>query len=217
MVEEKLHPTPGKVKMKKPIDFRPPDVKEVGLKFVARQESEDGKLLVHYLHYDQLYFVQAAELTPYAKGLLEGKLMGTRCPICGDKFFPPRVNCWNLDCELEKCEWVEIKPYGRVHTFTTAGWSGRSSLKNLPFVLAYCVLDDCKTAIANYLKNIEPWDAQFNMPIKVEFVPKEKRVGAITDFYFVPTDDWKPGPMTPEKERIKKLCQPIFEWVKTLK
>ena len=35
--------------------------------------------------------------------------------------------------------------------------------------------------------------------------------------HFEPTDGWKLGPMTPEKERMKELCKPVFEWVKTMK
>jgi hypothetical protein len=62
-----------------------------------------------------------------------------------------------------------------------------------------------------------PWDAEFKMPIKIEFVPKEQRTGAVTDFYFIPADDWKPSPMNPEKERIKKMVEPVYEWVKSMK
>jgi hypothetical protein len=32
-----------------------------------------------------------------------------------------------------------------------------------------------------------------------------------------PADGWKPGPMNEEKERIKELCHPVIEWVKTMK
>ena len=42
--------------------------------------------------------------------------------------------------------------------------------------------------------------------------------GAITDIRFRPADRWKPSVgMTPEKERMKELCAPVCEWVKTLK
>ena len=197
-------------------EFRDKDTKEVGFKFVDYSVSEDGTLFQAHLHYDQLYNVRAGELSPYALGLLEGKIMGTKCPKCGDVFFPARVNCWNLDCNLVKTQWIELPQVGKVHTFTVAGWSGKSSLKRLPFVLAYVVLDGVTTAVANEIREIDPWDAEFNMPVKVKFVPKEERVGAITDFHFVPADGWKPSPMNPEKERIKELCQPVIEWIKTL-
>jgi len=212
-----IHKTTSPPNMKRIKEFRDPETKEVGFKFIDYWISEDKTLFQTHLHYDQLYTWRMGELSPYALGLLDGKLMGTKCPKCGDVFFPPRVNCWNLNCNLMKTEWIELAQTGRVHTYTVAGWSGRSSLKRLPFVLAYVVLNGVTTAIANEIREIKPWDAEFDMPVKVKWVPKEQRVGAITDFYFVPADGWKPSPMNAEKERIKKLCEPVYEWVKTLK
>ncbi len=200
----------------KVVDCRPKGVEETGLAVVGYEISEDGTRINTKLHYDQLYTLRHGANSRHFLGFLEGKIYGTRCPKCGDKFFPPRINCWNLNCNMQETEWVELKPEGIVHTFTIAGWSGRSSLKHLPFVLAYGVIDGCKTAVANDLFGLEPWDAEFNMPIKVVFKPKAERVGAITDWHFEPADGWKPGPMTPEKERMKKMTLPVYDWVKTL-
>ena len=214
----------GKTEMpvKKPhftkvVDCRPPGVAESGLAVVGYEISEDGTRINTKLHYDQLYTLRYGSNSRHFLGFLEGKIFGTRCPKCGDKFFPPRINCWNLDCKMAPTDWVELKPVGHVHTFTIAGWSGRSSLKNLPFVLAYGIIDGCKTAVANYLLGLDPWDAEFGMPLKVVFKPQAERVGAMMDWHFEPGDGWKPGPMTPEKERMKKLTIPVYDWVKTMK
>jgi uncharacterized OB-fold protein len=214
--------TDDKVEFNKPkftnrSDYRPENVSETGLQFVGHEISEDGTKINQFLHYDQLYTIRHGRNSPFFIGLLEGKLMGMRCPQCGDTWLPVRTNCWNLDCNLKETEWVELPPRAHVHTWTVAGWSGRSSLKRLPIVLVYGVIEGSKVAIANELRNIDPWDAEFNMPLKVEFVPKEQREGAVTDFYFVPGDDWKPSPTNPEKERIKKMVEPVYEWVKSMK
>ena len=108
-------------------------------------------------------------------------------------------------------------PQGHVHTFTIAGWSGTSSLSRLPFVLAYVVLDGCKTAVANELRGLDPWDAEFQMPVKVVWAADEDRRGTITDFWFEPADGWKPSGMNPEKERMKEMCAPVYKWVKSMK
>ena len=105
----------------------------------------------------------------------------------------------------------------KVHTWTIAGWSGKSSLKRLPIVLVYAVIGNSKVAIANELHGIDPWDVEFGMPLKIVFKPKEERSGIVTDFHFEPTSNWKPSPMNEEKERIKQLVEPVYEWVKTLK
>jgi hypothetical protein len=84
-------------------------------------------------------------------------------------------------------------------------------------VLAYVVLDDCRTAVANELRGFEPWHTEFGMPVKVVWSDKKDRRGAITDFHFEPADGWTPGPMNPEKERIKKRSEPVCEWVRGMK
>ncbi len=169
------------------------------------------------IYYDMLYTFRLGALSPYAKGLLEGKLLGTRCPNCGDVTFPPRVNCWNLDCKLEITEWVEMPPSGILHTFTICGFAAKSALKKLPFVLAYVLVGESKTAIANILKIEEPWHTETDMPVIIKFTNENKRVGNIIDFWFEPDPSWRPSPMTPEKDRIKKLCEPVYEWIKILK
>ena len=34
---------------------------------------------------------------------------------------------------------------------------------------------------------------------------------------YEPAEGWKPSPWNEEKERIKELVDPVYEWVKTLK
>ena len=208
---------PEKPILKEPTWYRPEGVTETGLAFIGHQFSEDGQNFLQYLHYDQLYKIRHGQNSKTFMEFLNGKIWGTECPKCGDKFFPPRINCWNLDCNLERTNWIELPLRGHVHTYTVAGWSGRSSLKRLPLVLAYVIIEGCATAVANELRGLDPWDTEFNMPVKVVFHPKEERVGAISDFHFEPADDWKPSPMNREKERIKELLQPVYEWVATLK
>ena len=197
--------------------YRPNDVKETGLAFIGHEISEDGEAMNQLLHYDQLYTIRHGWNSKFFKGLIDGKIMGTKCPKCGDIWVPVRTHCWNLDCNLEKTEWLEMPLTAKVHTWTIAGWSGRSSLKRLPIVLVYAVIGDSKVAIANELHGIDPWDVEFGMPLKIVFKPKEERIGAVTDFHFEPADSWNPSPMNEEKERIKKLVEPVYEWVKTMK
>jgi len=197
-------------------EYRPEDLKETGLDFIGHEISDDGNVVNQFLHYDQLYTIRHGWNSKFFKGLLEGKIWGTRCPKCGDTWVPVRTHCWNLDCNLQKTEWVEMPLRAKVHTWTIAGWSGRSSLKRLPIVLVYGVVEGSKVAIANELHGIDPWHVEFNMPLKIVFKPEEERKGVVTDFYFEPADGWEPSPMNEEKERIKKLVEPVYEWVKTL-
>ncbi len=115
-------------------------------------------------------------------------------------------------------EWIRLSATVTVHTFTIAEWNGKSLPERLPFALAYVIADGCKTTIANKLRGLEPWDAEFGMPVKVVWKPKDQRQGTVTDWHFEPADGWKPSVgVTPEKERMKELCKPVFEWVKSMK
>jgi len=198
-------------------EYRPKCVKETGLAFVGHEISEDGNVMNQFLHYDQLYTIRHGWNSRFFKGLLDGKIWGTRCPLCGDTWVPIRTHCWDLDCNLQKTEWVEMPLTAKVHTWTIAGWSGRSSLKRLPIVLVYAVIGESKVAIANELHGIDTWDVEFGMPLKIVFKQKEERAGTVTDFHFEPADSWKPSPMNEEKKRIQKLVEPVYEWVKTLR
>jgi len=217
VMKKKRNKFAGEPNFTKRKDYRPENVRETGLAFVGHELSDDGNVMNQFLHYDQLYTIRHGWNSRFFKGLLEGKIWGTRCPICGDTWVPVRTHCWNLDCNLAKTDWVEMPLKAKIHTWTIAGWSGRSSLKRLPIVLVYAVIEGSKVAIANELHNINPWDVEFGMPLKIVFKPVNERIGAVTDFHFEPADEWSPSSMNEEKERIKKLIEPVYEWVKTMK
>ena len=44
------------------------------------------------------------------------RLLGSRCPACGEHFFPRRLVC--AACLHEGCEDAELGPSGRLHTWT---------------------------------------------------------------------------------------------------
>ncbi len=86
------------------------------------------------------------------------------------------------DCNLERTDLIQLSERGTVHTFTIAGWLAKSSLKRLPFVLAYVIVDGCKTPIVNELRGIDSWNAEFGMPVKAARKPKNDRQDTITNW-----------------------------------
>jgi hypothetical protein len=103
-------------------DYRPIGVKETGFAFVGHEISDDRLNMNQFLHYDQLYIIRHGLNSPFFIGLIEGKILGTRCPICGDTWVPIRTHCWNLDCNLEKTQWIEMPLSAKVHTCCWLEW-----------------------------------------------------------------------------------------------
>jgi uncharacterized protein len=49
--------------------------------------------------------------------LAEGKLMGSRCPNCGQTYLPPRAICPGCHCDY--LEWAEMPQEGKIAAFTS--------------------------------------------------------------------------------------------------
>ena len=62
-------------------DLRPPNVKETGFVFTGYEISDDGNVMNHFLHYDQLYTIRHGLNSKFFKGLIDGKILGTTCEL----------------------------------------------------------------------------------------------------------------------------------------
>lgn len=96
-------------------------------------------------------------LTPYFKGLTEGRLMATRCintrcPISkgrGDLWLPPRADC--PDCHQEMI-WEEIAdPRGYIYTFTLVERGGTGLEIPTPYYQIDVKIKGVGTMIKSYL------------------------------------------------------------------
>ena len=81
-----------------------------GWKIVERDEGprvdklQPRTYMVIERPWDVMYNHSYGRVSPFFMGLLEKKLMGTKCPKCGDVFCPPRAHCWRIECRLEEAE-----------------------------------------------------------------------------------------------------------------
>jgi uncharacterized OB-fold protein len=188
-----------------------------GYRIVEREEGqrvdklEPRTYMVVDRPWDVMYDHSYGRVSPFFMGLLEKKLMGTKCPKCGDVFCPPRAHCWRHECELGETDWLEMPLQGTLHSYAIMGFGGEAFLDQLPFILAYVRVDGANTMIAAQLTGIEPEDVECDMRVKIEFI--EEPTGNPMDIYFVP--DGMPKNPKPEeqKARIREKLKPIREWV----
>ena len=188
-----------------------------GWKIVERDEGprvdklQPRTYMVIERPWDVMYNHSYGRVSPFFMGLLEKKLMGTKCPKCGDVFCPPRAHCWRIKCRLEETEWIEMPLEGTLHSYTIMGFAGEAFLDDLPFILAYVRPDGANTMIAARMTGIKPEDVECDTRVKIKFI--EEPTGNPMDIYFVP--DGMPDKSKPEaqKQRIREKLMPIQEWV----
>lgn len=113
-----------------------------------RAQGEDGS-----------HFHTYGELTPYFKGLTEGKLMGTKCvnPKCpiskghGELWLPPRADC--PDCH-QPMSWAEVKnPQAYIYTYTYVKRGGFGLEIECPYYQIDVKINGVCTIVKSYLVN----------------------------------------------------------------
>jgi uncharacterized OB-fold protein len=101
-------------------------------------------------------------LTPYFKGLTEGRLLGTRCinPACpiskgdGELWIPPRADC--PDCH-QPMEWKEVAdPKGYIYTYTYVERGGTGLEIPCPYYQIDVKIEGVATILKSYLDGPGP-------------------------------------------------------------
>lgn len=106
-------------------------------------------------------------LTPFFKGLTEGKLLATKCtnPGCTENstWLPPRADC--PDC-LARMEWVEVPPKGNIYAYTMLDYTGIGIEMKAPYWQVDVQIEGVDTIFKGYLKDGKPYHG---MPVKALF------------------------------------------------
>jgi uncharacterized OB-fold protein len=122
-------------------------------------------------------------LNKFYDALENKKIIGNKCPKCGDVFVPPRKICGkcNEKISLDK-NWVDLPDSGilKNYTFTYYKINDRSSRKvKKPQIIGMVQIDGSNTAIINRLLDISAEDVKIGMKLKIKW--EEKTIGAPSD------------------------------------
>jgi len=127
-------------------------------------------------------------LTPYFKGLTEGKLLGTKCtnPKCpvyhgkGELWIPPRADC--PDCH-SKMVWEEVKdPKGYIYAFTYVERGGTGLEIETPYYQIDVKMEGVCSIVKGYLLDRKP--IQIGNKVKAGFLTGEKATHTNLDIYW---------------------------------
>jgi len=115
------------------------------------------------------------------------KILGTKCTKCGKIWMPPRINC--SDCYVT-AEWVEVKTTGTIEVSTIVWYTTSAFIKKIPYGTAYVKLDGADTALLQgiFSENLVP--SKIKKGKRVRAVFQKEREGKMTDFFFVPEDEY---------------------------
>ncbi len=125
------------------------------------------------------------------------KILGTKCKKCGKVWMPPRINC--SDC-YEDTDWLELEQTGVIEVSTIVWYTTSAFIQAVPYGIAFVKLDGAETAFNQgiFSENLVPSKIKKGQRVRAVF--QKERQGKMTDFFFVPEDEYKRWINKPEYE-----------------
>ena len=121
-------------------------------------------------------------------GLVEGRLVGQRCPVCQKVYIPPRGAC--PTCGVPTADEVELPDTGIVTTFCVVNVPYPGQRVQPPYVTASVLLDGADIAIQHLILGCEPGEVRMGMRVKAAWKPREQWGTTIENIdHFQPTGE----------------------------
>ncbi len=99
----------------------------------------------------------------FLEALKQGKLKGTKCKKCGEKYLPPRAHC---KCGSSEVEWYEAPTRGKLFSYTLVTFPPDSMAKYAPYIVAVAELEDGSKLLAQ-ITGVSPQTLQIGLPVQV--------------------------------------------------
>lgn len=120
--------------------------------------------------------------SPFFAALSNGRFIVCREPETGYTYATPRGHDIYSGRETE---WIEIRPEGRIHTFTVCHFGSESFLAECPFILTLVEFESCNTLFLGRLVGVDPESANLGwigQKVRGRFLRNAKLLP--TDVYF---------------------------------
>ena len=127
------------------------------------------------LWYDQRelrvkYTISVERIRKFYEGLMEGKLLATRCKHCGRIYFPPQMDC--PYCRKSDMEWIELSKEGTLLTYTII-YTKPASFAHYPdYTVGIARLPE-GVNITAWVRETDPRKLRVGMKVRVEIVRRE--------------------------------------------
>jgi len=103
--------------------------------------------------------------TAHLEGLIEGRLVGARCPSCGNVVFPPR-NGTCAKCGVLLGETVEVGPGGTITTFCIVNVPFLGQKITPPYVAATILLDGSDLGVQHLIQECDATEVRMGMRVE---------------------------------------------------
>lgn len=124
-----------------------------------------NELDTRFTKFGTVSFAGVTQVNDFISHLEEGKLMGTRCKQCGERFFPPRAHCYK--CLSKDMEWFEVSGQGSLMSFSTLQYAPTGFTEDLPYTIALVDYGDYKV-FGRMDREIPPEELSVGMKVKAK-------------------------------------------------
>jgi len=120
----------------------------------------------------EFYFWVGRYMDKFYDGLEQKKIIGNKCPKCGDVFVPPRKICGKCNeiISLEQ-NWVDLPETGTLVNYTITSYkvNDKRGRKAKPQIVGMVNIDGSNTGIIYRLSNIEPEEVKTVIKVRIEW------------------------------------------------
>jgi uncharacterized OB-fold protein len=112
-------------------------------------------------------------LDKFYDNLENKKIVGNKCPKCGDVFVPPRKICGKCNVVIPLDEnWIDLPDSGELMNYTTTYYkiNDRSDRRvKKPQIIGIVKIDGSSTGLIYRLLDLEPDELKIGMKMKIEW------------------------------------------------
>ncbi len=153
----------------------------------APEQQDPVSQIITPVSLDYLYAASPEESAFY-RGLLEGRILGQRCPVCHKVYVPPRSAC-PVDGVATTDE-VELADKGTVTTFCIVNVPFLGQRITPPYVSAYVLLDGADIAFLHLILDVPAEEVRMGMRVEAVWKPRDEWGTTIENIsHFRPTGE----------------------------
>ena len=117
-----------------------------------------------FKYFGKINFTPYTKVDKFAEYLHKGKLMGTQCNKCNEKYFPPRADC--IKCMSDDVKWIEYSGKGTLLSYTKIIAAPKGFEDMAPYIIGVVDLEE-GGRLLSWIKDIPDDEIKIGMSVKV--------------------------------------------------